>query len=271
MDTYIPTPSSGNILGGKSIDGELDGIQAWKKGMKEKEMKAMINESNGAESRQPIANDQLDEIQLFRLLMKREEEKKKSDNADAVAPLLGTPPAAVNLVTNLTDLQGPQVVKTSEGMLKSQQISLRLIVYPTDDSQKADVIPAAQGMAESRLDTKMSPLPHPEIVSPSARNPLPILDYKESPDSTPNPSSASLELSSAGSKAPLLSQGILSHASQEINVPDIERTPSAMPPQFNPPQGSRLLAFARTPSAAARPQAAVVSKLPNGMHSAMFC
>jgi hypothetical protein len=119
MDTYIPNSSSGNILGGKGIDGELDGIQAWKKGMKERELKATINESNGVEARQPVPDDQLDEIQLFRLLMKREEEKKKSDNADAHASLLGTPSLAVHGVANLINLQKSQVSKTSEGIITS--------------------------------------------------------------------------------------------------------------------------------------------------------
>ena len=114
MDTYIPNPANGNVLGGQGVDGELDGIQAWKKGMKEKELKATVNEGSGVESRQPIANDQLDEIQLFRLLMKREEEKKKSDNADGIAP--GNLSSALNLI----NLHSPQVIKTTEGMLKSQ-------------------------------------------------------------------------------------------------------------------------------------------------------
>ena len=34
METYIPSPSSGGILGGKG-DGEVDSIQAWKKDMPE--------------------------------------------------------------------------------------------------------------------------------------------------------------------------------------------------------------------------------------------
>jgi hypothetical protein len=42
----------------------------------------------------------------------------------------------------------------------------------------------------------------------------------------------------------------------------MERAPSSLPPLFNPPQGSRLLAFARTPSAASRP---ATTKFPNGM------
>ncbi|KAF8225027.1 hypothetical protein L208DRAFT_1409088 [Tricholoma matsutake] len=244
MDTYIPNPSSGHILGSKGVDGELDGIQAWKKGLKEKDMKATIKETNGVESRPLIPNDQLDEIQLFRLLMKREEEKKKSDNADPPPPLVGASPLAVKAAPNLPNLQTPQSIKTSED----------------------DATSAVQGTAEqsTHLDMKTSPLPQLEIISPSARKtPHPIVDYKESSDPTQNPT-ASLELSTGGLKAPLSPQVVRSHAPQETNVPDMERTPSALPPQFNPPQGSRLLAFARTSSAAARPQAAVVSKPPNG-------
>lgn len=121
MDTYIPNPSNGNLLGGQGADGELDGIQAWKRGMKEKELKATVTESNGADSCQPpIPNGQLDEIQLFRLLMKREEEKKKSDNADALTSLLGTQSSALNV-------QGRPVPETSEGMLKFEVSLLRLL------------------------------------------------------------------------------------------------------------------------------------------------
>ena len=38
METYVPD-ASGGILGGRTADGEMDSIQAWKKGMKEKEEK----------------------------------------------------------------------------------------------------------------------------------------------------------------------------------------------------------------------------------------
>ena len=113
MDTYIPNPSNGNILGSQGVGGELDGIQAWKKGMKEKELKAAISENSSAQSRQPVTNDQLDEIQLFRLLMKREEEKKKSDKTDGVTP--GNSSSAVDIVNP----QNPQEIKTAEGKLKS--------------------------------------------------------------------------------------------------------------------------------------------------------
>ncbi|KIL70666.1 hypothetical protein M378DRAFT_6610 [Amanita muscaria Koide BX008] len=100
MDTYIPSGPSFGILGGKGADGELDGIQAWKKGMKEKEQREKGIESttpsNGGQD-QPNddhsisektdgAEKQLDEIQLFKLLMKREEEKRKMDMSSSTVP-----------------------------------------------------------------------------------------------------------------------------------------------------------------------------------------
>jgi len=265
MDTYIPNPSSGSILSGKGADGELDGIQAWKKGMKEKELKAVTHESNGVQPSQPIPDEQLDEIQLFRLLMRREEEKKKSDNVDALAPLLGIPSPTVNTVANLTNLQDTQVLKASEGVLKFHRMCLCLIGCHPDNLQNFNATSVVQGIADqsSHLDTKIASMRQSEIL-------LPIPDYKESSKTTPNPSSASLEPSTGGLMAPLSSQVILNHTSQETSVPDTERTPSTLPPQFNPPQGSRLLAFARTPSATIRPQAPI-GKPPNGTQIVMFC
>lgn len=80
METYVPTTTTG-ILGGKSSTGELDGIQAWKKGLKEKEL--ALQEKDTAsdvnpQTGQDTTEKSLDEIQLFKLMMKREEEKKIS-------------------------------------------------------------------------------------------------------------------------------------------------------------------------------------------------
>lgn len=100
MDTYIPPSASGTgILGGKAPDGGLDGIQAWKKGMKEKEEKEKaaelaevsraqetIKSKEGAKS----AAGGLDEIQMFKQMMKREEEKKKESGS---SPNLDSPVA----------------------------------------------------------------------------------------------------------------------------------------------------------------------------------
>lgn len=96
METYVPTTPGGGILGGKSADGELDGIQAWKKGMKEKERKEKgeVSPETGkgadanATSNQPASStaspsteSPMDEIQLFKLMMKREAEKKEDGKA----------------------------------------------------------------------------------------------------------------------------------------------------------------------------------------------
>ena len=92
MDTYIPTDSSPGILGGQIPGGELDGIQAWKKGLKDKEVRDHgSSSSHGQDTLGQLALSEptekgMDEIQLFKLMMKREEEKKKSE--DTSLPVL---------------------------------------------------------------------------------------------------------------------------------------------------------------------------------------
>jgi zinc finger CCCH domain-containing protein 13 len=92
MDAYIPSESGAGILGGKAENGEMDSIQAWKLGMKEKERKERESEAlrisgdpertEGARAAEPQAapptEPPLDEIQLFKLMIKREEEKNKA-------------------------------------------------------------------------------------------------------------------------------------------------------------------------------------------------
>ena len=125
MDTYIPTDPSPGILGGQIPGGELDGIQAWKKGLKAKEVKDHEDRSPNAQGQslgQPSSSSALseptekamDEIQLFKLMMKREEEKKKSE--DISIPVL------------LDDSECPQPSqqrhrKMLEGMSESMSLS----------------------------------------------------------------------------------------------------------------------------------------------------
>lgn len=98
METYVPASSSAGILGGKGADGEVDDIQAWKKDMKERELKAKagpndvaleplepIENSREGEIPKPSTEGQLDEIQLFKLMMKKEEQKRASGTATDVA------------------------------------------------------------------------------------------------------------------------------------------------------------------------------------------
>ena len=97
METYVPPSASAGILGGKGAEGEVDDIQAWKKDMKEREMKSKavptesstvaleplepIEPSERTEAPKPVAEGQLDEIQLFKLMMKKEEQKRAGNAA----------------------------------------------------------------------------------------------------------------------------------------------------------------------------------------------
>ena len=112
MDTYIPNESGVGIFGGQAENGELDGIQAWKLGMKEKERKereSEVSRSSGDAEHAggpqiidsqavPPKEPQLDEIQLFKLMIKREEEKSKA--ASLKGPV--NDPAVAYLIPGLT-------------------------------------------------------------------------------------------------------------------------------------------------------------------------
>lgn len=82
MDTYIPSNGSGGVIGGHRSGGELDGIQAFRKEMQQKDkssspvVPSLASSQTQASFSDQAPENQLDEIQLFRLMMKREEEKK---------------------------------------------------------------------------------------------------------------------------------------------------------------------------------------------------
>ncbi|KDQ16605.1 hypothetical protein BOTBODRAFT_64580 [Botryobasidium botryosum FD-172 SS1] len=86
----------GEKVFGRAKDGEIDGIQAWKKEIREKERKE--RETLGDIDEQHIPpeenkeNDGLDEIQRFRLKMNEEKAKKERDENVSEAPFLSPPP-----------------------------------------------------------------------------------------------------------------------------------------------------------------------------------
>lgn len=119
METYVPSSASAGILGGKAAEGEVDDIQAWKKDMKERELKAKglpsdssavtleplepTEKSKEVDMPKPAAEGQLDEIQLFKLMMKKEEQKRAGN---AIGDSLGE-------ASNRVDLDG--LPKPEEG------------------------------------------------------------------------------------------------------------------------------------------------------------
>jgi len=100
MDTYVPTSTSSGILGGKTDDGELDGIQAWKKNMKEKEQKEKDKElaATVPHKGRTAANDGVDEIQMFKMMMQKEQgqDDDAPGNTNGSATAAGNPSISVH-------------------------------------------------------------------------------------------------------------------------------------------------------------------------------
>ena len=235
MDTYIPSDSGVGILGGKAENGELDGIQAWKLGMKEKERKERESEalrsSSDIESTESArATDipatsptepPLDEIQLFKLMIKREEEKNSA--ASLKGPV--SDPAVAYI--------GPGS-DSGECLLSSASC---VFLNRTDSFAQKLPISNSDGQPVSGFTTSPSIETFAPLTAPSTKPSTPSAESPKAFGSRffPNPSMSE-------SSAPQSQQD--RHSASTIKSP----TPS----QFNPPSGSRLLAFgSRTPSAAA--------------------
>ncbi|KAG6850829.1 hypothetical protein H0H93_008132 [Arthromyces matolae] len=204
MDTYIPSSSSG-ILGAKAVDGELDGIQAWKREKKEKEMKEQADISKGgANGTQETPNKldadvpALDEIQIFRLLMKREEEKKKVDTLDDAHPT------------------------------------------PQDSSSFNLGLSSSATAAPNPLGTSLTPSRQPSSTpEPSSTSTAPTLISLLGVQNAP---SIGTEITKNSVQPPNVTESV-SAVKPTMQFPDASRDVVS---QFNPPPGSRLLAFGRS-------------------------
>ncbi|KAF8078451.1 hypothetical protein FPV67DRAFT_1663190 [Lyophyllum atratum] len=247
MDTYIPPSSSAGILSGKAGDGELDGIQAWKKERKEKEMKdkgaSSLAQGNGADvpetisGTKPEANgNPLDEIQLFRLLMKKEEEKKKTDAPeDNLRSDVAGSVAKTAVMTSLTPL--------SEGLSLGSTSAPSEVSQPPTSSQSDTRSASATTNPSSLLSLLGGKEPQSSLVSSEIQ-----LDAPKVLSTT----------SSRANNLPL----------QGTSLQGTERTAHESSPPFNPPPGSRLLAFARTSTVA--PRQPTINKSPNVSHNGTF-
>ncbi|TRM65781.1 hypothetical protein BD626DRAFT_566441 [Schizophyllum amplum] len=210
MDTYIPPPTSGaGILGAKTEDGELDGIQAWKKGMKEKEMKekgaAPAQEPSSRKTAPAAGGNGLDEIQLFRMMMKKEDDKKKMDGPSAeasptiasVAParvVEALPAASISVDTKMMPqtLSSATVASTATGAITPSSSGLASLP-PKPEVHLEDVLPAT-----SRL------FPRQATATTSAEA-SPLESAAASPTSALSPPAASRLLSFA--RAPVQAKG----------------------------------------------------------------
>ncbi|KAG6842521.1 hypothetical protein C0991_000047 [Blastosporella zonata] len=225
MDTYVPSSPSAGILGGKPGDGELDGIQVWKKERKEKELKDKVDASSvtgdAGSTQEPLQKpdgngSSLDEIQLFRLLMKREEEKKQTDGPEDDSQ------------TNVADFE------------KSAAIRAHSPLPPNGASVHETTLFPGPPNGNTRTSSTQ-PSPRPEARSLTAPTLLSLIGAKE-----PTSISASQVLSDAPNKSHFDAINTLPTTEPSSQNAEIFRDAT---PQFNPPPGSRL-AFARAP----RPQ-----------------
>ncbi|KAJ6574803.1 hypothetical protein B0H19DRAFT_613675 [Mycena capillaripes] len=230
MDTYIP--ESPGILGGKGGEGELDGIQAWKKGLKDQKEKAAPapapkkeEERTASES---IPEKPLDEIQIFRMLMKREEEKKQGD----------PPPPETGVASQ--DAPPGIRTKTSKGPQISQTTESTQVVVP-DSTNNVPPLPNVPPVSASS-----------STLTQEANSLLSILGKAEPvtrPPLTNVPPAADVDkvLPPAGSRffpKPIHQQNSTSNP-EKVTISEPPPPPSA---QFNPPPGSRLLAFGARPA-----------------------
>lgn len=91
METYVPSDTNIGIFGGQTTDGQIDSIQAWKKGMQAKERKekpdnGALDETDAGPppSVPPKAiseEGQMDEIQLFKMMIQREQQRSNGDGS----------------------------------------------------------------------------------------------------------------------------------------------------------------------------------------------
>ncbi|EIW86566.1 hypothetical protein CONPUDRAFT_161288 [Coniophora puteana RWD-64-598 SS2] len=96
METYIPDDGATTFLG-QGTTGEVDGIQAFKREQRQKERRDALADNSTISLAEPMkpaqessmnnsSENQLDEIQLFKLMMKREEERKGSESMPLETP-----------------------------------------------------------------------------------------------------------------------------------------------------------------------------------------
>ncbi|KAI0936239.1 hypothetical protein AcV5_004428 [Taiwanofungus camphoratus] len=289
METYVPSSTGGGILGGKSGDGELDGIQAWKKGMKEKERKDKENDPTPEVSRKPDTDrsapspistsvstspaapeTQLDEIQLFKLLMKREAEKKEGEKsrigqAEFGLPPRSTPPRAESTPSNPIQEQ-PKVLSAANddnASANSRLAQTDVNANAQPALEESTILSVAQ--PHSSKTTKLSPQLDNSTATPfdGSQSLFSVLISSGSNETslsshTLKPPTPSIDSSLDGSRlvssrsAPISSPPGMStstNQSSEVLPPNHMVANSSASATFNPPPGSRLLAFgSRVPS-----------------------
>ncbi|KAG1757400.1 hypothetical protein EDB19DRAFT_1657283 [Suillus lakei] len=233
MDTYIPSAGS-NGLG--RAPGDLDGIQAFKREIKEREQKEQGttaqdgDRSDDFEGKANTSESHLDEIQLFKLMMKREEQKKKADQSPLAGPsLLAGTSSETKDFTPTNDLPSVEATADHRTHLTPQPISSQLSASPSPP--QAD--PALHDGSRVLLSTLSSPS---SSVAPGVPS-----GARESNIDKGKPGGSRFFPKPISTDIP---------APQALPKPSIEALSADVPsaPHAAPPPGCRLLSFAsKTP------------------------
>lgn len=233
MDTYIPSAGS-NGLG--RAHGDLDGIQAFKREIKEREQKEQgsaaqdADRSGDFEGKANTSETHLDEIQIFKLMMKMEEQKKKADQS----PLVGS--------SSLADTSSENKDATPTNELSSVEATAELRTH----------------LAPQPISSQSSASPPPPQADPALHDGSRVLlSMLSSPSSSIGPGVA------AGARESDINKGKPGGsrffpkpvttdlpAPQALTKPSIEALSAAVPstPNTVPPPGCRLLTLAsKTP------------------------
>lgn len=244
MDTYIPSSGS-NGLGRSS--GDLDGIQAFKREIKEREQKEQGTVQDGDhsgdfEGKANASEPQLDEIQLFKLMMKREEQKKKADQSPLVGPSLLADTSLE--AKDLSPTNGKPILSLRQDRSANTRIDLS----------------SAEVTAEHRpqpISSQSSASPPPQAEQAPHDGSRVLLSMLSSPSSSLAPGiPASAHESDIDKEKPGGSRFFPKPVStdlpapQALPKPSIEVLSAAVPsaPHAAPPPGCRLLSFAsKTP------------------------
>ncbi|GJE86043.1 hypothetical protein PsYK624_021230 [Phanerochaete sordida] len=242
METYIPNTPGGGILGGQLADGELDGIQAWKKGLKEKERKEKEAELAADTNSKPTAasvttstseagaiattEGSLDEIQIFKMLMKKEAAKKDTDqDQDSPISPFGATPAAIGR-TPPFKLKDPAVTAVSTSVdppgILSESSSMAIASSSTSSgaqNEGAKLLSLFTQVPGDGSTAQSSKFPSPAIPTPDTFPPAVSRMFPTPPGLSPSVSQ--------GSERPTI----------DLSTPSYPNSP------FDPPAASRLLAF----------------------------
>ncbi|KAL0950976.1 hypothetical protein HGRIS_007724 [Hohenbuehelia grisea] len=226
MDNY--DPSAPSVLGNKA--GELDGIQAFKKSMKEKEAKtkggARTKDVSVTASSPPAAESDapenpLDEIQQFKLLMKREAGNRVKDG-----PMPEMLPSAPKAESSVPADSVPGARQSSPPGLSANSVM---------DSAIVTAVIAQPGKNAA-----------PSIEPPSANGPISLLSLLGQPQSNANPlldtSKPPPGLVASPDPNRPSSRQTATQATLGLGKPQQESSP-APAALHTPPVGSRLLAF----------------------------